>query len=450
MSARPRTAPRLAHHALQSLRVVRPFERVYAGQSRHADAVSTAVLIRQLLPGLPDDQRPATATLFERTSERLSRLTDPRCLPVRERLDAGSGPFYLVTDAPSGITLAELNRSQGLLDSGVAARIVLDVAEALVQAHRFEVLHLGLHRGSVLLGRDARPMILDLGLVPFFLDGFAGRLQRVHPAWDSLFPEAAAVAPEVIAGEALGPHTDVYGLGILAFSLLTGQLPYDGASMVAYNSIVAGRSPVSPRLVVPTVDEGLATLIARCLDRRPENRPSLHEVIAGLELVAVSRDDVAQRCSTALSDRAYLDRFDPILRVVDRPDSPEGPALPEPETVVPLFQFPGRSLSESELLARMSPEQRRIYLTGGSVLSHRDTRRTELRRGVLLGGIVAIIALLVFMPHLLSGSGGAEPDPAATEAPVTPGAAGPRAPGARRDGDDLPDRRDRRGLVLYY
>ena len=433
-------AARLQHHALQSLLAVRPLERLYAGQSRRDGGA--AVLVRQVLPGLPESEHAETARLFEEHFSRLQTLTLPGCLPLRERHDAGGGAFYLVQDAPIGVTLGDLMRAAGPLPVGTAARLAVDVIDLLIHARAAGVHHFGLNRGSVLLDARGAVTLLDLGIAPFILERLAGRLQRVHPAWDSLFPDPTALSPELIASETLSEATDVYGVGALLFLMLTARMPYGGSAMLAYNAILAGRTPLSPRTIASDLPEDISALVESCLQRRPEDRPaSLEALRAPLAAVAVRVEDAAAAVRGFVTDQPWTDRFRPLLRVVEN-DDPEPPT--EDNVVVPHIQAAGRPMSDIELLARMSQEQRRIYLAGGGAPGV-HTRAAETRRGMLLGVALALIALLFFAPKILGDFGLLDDEPETINLPVLP----PVEPATRRASENFDTARERRGAVLY-
>ncbi len=441
-AGRPRSAMRLQHHALQSLLAVRPLERLYAGQGRRDGG--GAVLVRQLLLGLPETEWNETTVAFERHFTQLGTLTLPGCLPLRERVDGGQGSFYLVSDAPRGATVGEFVRQAGPLPLGTAARIVVDLVDLLLHARAAGVHHYALHRGNVLIAAGGAVTLLDLGLAPFFLERLSGRLQRVHPAWDSLFPEPAVLAPELIAGEPLGEWTDLYGVGALLYLLTTGTLPYSGAAMVAYNAILAGRSSTDPRDVTPELDPLVASLVIACLKRTPSDRPpSLEALRAVLAPFALSAEAAFEPYRLGLTDRPWLERFEPLLRLVNTDGNPDAALPDEPDVVVPLFQVAGRPMSDVELLSRMSADQRRIYLAGGSAMS-RATRQIETRRGMLLGVAIAVVAALIFGPRLLDGLGlfGAVPVISSRGWLDT-------APAAARAAEGPDPRHERRPLVLY-
>lgn len=350
----------LNNHHLQSLLAVRPLERLYAGC--RADAERRSVIVRQLLPGLPKTQVDETAAVFVRHMERLSALTERAALPVREFTDGGDGVLFYITDEPSGLSFLEFIDRSGPLKSGEAAAIGLNVANCLSHAHALDVCHLGLNSRSVLLERTGEVMLLDLGLRPLLIELVSDRLRNVNSAWSHLFPEPGVVAPELIVGDDVSKATDVYGLGALLFLLATGRAPYTGSSVVAYNSIVSGSIEPDPRQVLADIAPAYADLVRRCLHRNCVERPSLQVVIEELEALALPINDVIEMHGGTLKCPGYIDGFEPLLTLVD---GGPGTVVPVPQNtsqaVVPLFE-PEQVITDAEILKRMSPEQRRIYL----------------------------------------------------------------------------------------
>lgn len=415
-----RSAPRLAEHALSSLLAVRPLERLYCGRPRKEEA--REVLVRQLLPGLDDAERDATRPLFEEHFARLATLTDPGCLPLRERANPAdsSSPLYLVTDAPTGITLGELARAAGSLPTGLAARVVTDVIDRLIHARAAGVLHLAVQRGSVLVDAEGRVTLVDLGVAPFLLERLSGvlgvgpsasggaRPAWVGAAWDSLFADPAAVAPELVAGEALTPAADVYGVGALLYFLLTAAMPYTGSSVVIYNAILSGRGALDPRAHVEAIEPAVAELVSACLARDPAARPPDLEAVRA---VLAPRAEPVSAFLTAygpvLRSRPYVDRFQPLLRLVGGGGGAPGAyeLAAEADVVVPLFQGSAEPLSEGELLARMSPEQRRIWFSGATDGRSEGGPGTATRRGITLGVVIAVVLLAAFAPGVLQDLG---------------------------------------------
>ncbi len=227
--------------------------------------------------------RPVALKLLAATEERSRQrlLLEARALArLRHRnvvalLEAGEerGRPWLALELVSGRSLEERLR-EGPLPPLEAARLVRALAAGLAHAHREGVLHRDLKPGNVLLPADGgEPRLADFGLAAVEAELDRSRLTKSgtlmgSPGWWS---------PEQAAGQAsaVGPATDVYGLGALLYAALTGRPPIEGSSLMAILTATERTRPTPPG-----VDPELDALALRCLAKRPEERPPSVEAVA--------------------------------------------------------------------------------------------------------------------------------------------------------------------------
>ena len=89
------------------------------------------------------------------------------------------------------------------------------------------------------------------------------------------------MSPEsIFAPETVGPATDVYGLGCVAYFLLTGRPPFDGASLVEVCADHLHKAPEPPSAHASHVPPELDAIVLRCLEKKPEARPTARELEA--------------------------------------------------------------------------------------------------------------------------------------------------------------------------
>src|SRR5262249_6446049 len=161
---------------------------------------------------------------FQREARAAAALDHPNVMPVYDCGSQDGRPFFTMAfiDGPS---LADLARP-GPLPPAEAARLTRGAAAGVAYAHAHGILHRDLKPHNVMVDPQGRPRVTDFGL--------ARRLQDSTP----LTRDGQAVgtpsymAPEQVRGEmdALGPATDVYGLGAILYELLTGRPPFEGGS----------------------------------------------------------------------------------------------------------------------------------------------------------------------------------------------------------------------------
>jgi WD40 repeat protein/tRNA A-37 threonylcarbamoyl transferase component Bud32 len=209
---------------------------------------------------------------FLREAHALARLDHPGIVPIYDFGESGS-ICYLATAYVDGPSLADwLARQPERPSPESAARLALQLAEAVAHAHSRGVLHRDLKPSNILvepaIGPDATPIlrISDFGLAKLLDESREDRTETLP------FGTPRYMAPEQAAGdrERIGPATDVYGLGAILHAILTGAGP-DGPAD-------AGGTGLAAR---PDLPDSLSRVMARCLQRKPEDRYPTAEALAG-------------------------------------------------------------------------------------------------------------------------------------------------------------------------
>ncbi|MCK2213883.1 serine/threonine protein kinase [Actinomadura sp. ATCC 31491] len=179
----------------------------------------------------------------------------------------GSLAAYVVMPLLDGTPLGE-RIEQGPLPWTDAAAIALRLARVLMAGHARGLVHRDVTAENVLLTDDG-PKLLDFGIAAWAGD----------PEDDRGTPPY--VAPERLLGAPTHPAVDVYALGVLLHTMLTGRTPYPETTWEEIEA--ARRTEPPPR--VPGVPHAVATLCQRCLAHRPEERPTAAEIVAELTSV---------------------------------------------------------------------------------------------------------------------------------------------------------------------
>lgn len=131
--------------------------------------------------------------------------------------------LYHVQEFVDGETLATWMAKHAERDVREVVRIVEQIARGLQGLHRHEMVHRDLKPDNVMLTSDGRIKIIDLGAC--YVTG-VGEIDSGF-ARDALVGTADYSAPELLAGQVPEPSSDLYSLGVMAYELLTGQLPYE-------------------------------------------------------------------------------------------------------------------------------------------------------------------------------------------------------------------------------
>ncbi|HYM12139.1 MAG TPA: bifunctional serine/threonine-protein kinase/formylglycine-generating enzyme family protein [Bryobacterales bacterium] len=176
------------------------------------------------------------------------------------------GLHYLIMQYVEGEDLASYLQREGRLAPHQAAQVVAQVAKALVGAHAKGVTHRDLKPANIRLDRYGRVVVLDFGIakardVPSTLTGTGERLGTPY-----------YMSPEQIRGEACGPPSDLYSLGVVFFELLTGRKPFDGQTWQAIEYAHLYNAPPSPAQSDPSIGAEYSSIVLRLLEKDPGAR----------------------------------------------------------------------------------------------------------------------------------------------------------------------------------
>ncbi|MBL4845226.1 MAG: serine/threonine protein kinase [Planctomycetes bacterium] len=190
---------------------------------------------------------------------------------VAECFEAGEweGHVYLVMEHLPGGSLRELVRQRGALVGHEAAEVVALLADGLAAVHAVGILHRDLKPANVMFDAVGVPKLVDFGLA---------RACDAQSQTDALQGTPAYMAPEQTrtAQGTLSEQTDVYGLGGVLYSALTGDLPYACSDMLELLLEIAACDPIPPSERRPELEipAALDAIVLRAMARSPKERYS--------------------------------------------------------------------------------------------------------------------------------------------------------------------------------
>ncbi len=203
-----------------------------------------------------------------------ARVRHPNIVAVHE-VGEHDGKPYLVMDFIDGETLEDALVRRDRMSPRRIAEIIRDVALALAHAHAHDIIHRDVKPQNILLDVDGKPHLVDFGLARDMTD--AAVTHTSH-----LMGTPYYVSPEQARGDqrAMGPLSDVYGLGGVLYRSLAGRPPFAGKTVVEVMNKVFGEEPVPPRKLRPTIHRDLETIALRCLEKTPARRYAGAEAVA--------------------------------------------------------------------------------------------------------------------------------------------------------------------------
>ncbi|MHC4832149.1 MAG: SUMF1/EgtB/PvdO family nonheme iron enzyme, partial [Planctomycetota bacterium] len=184
---------------------------------------------------------------------------------------------FVVQEWVEGTTLENRIKHKGPLSHKEGTKLLARLAKALRLSHEQGVVHKALTAGNILLGDDETVKIADFGVCGDYVDP----LQNIDRA---LIGSPHFYAPEQTEGGEATELSDVYSLGLIAYFALSGRYPFEGETDVAIALARLTKSPRPLSQVAPKVPKGLAQIIERMTQRKPEKRyASMAEVETALE-----------------------------------------------------------------------------------------------------------------------------------------------------------------------
>ena len=229
----------------------------------HDAVLAREVAIKVLHRSLAGD--PAFVERFRREARAAAGLTHPNIVAVYD-WGAVDGIYYMVMEYVRGPSVRHLLNERGRLEPAQAVEILRQTLLALGHAHHEGLVHRDMKPENLLVTSGGVVKVADFGLARAYADG------RVTQA-GAVTGTVQYLAPEQIRGEPADPRSDLYSLGIVAYELLTGKLPFTGetAMAVAYKHL-SDRVP-APTATVSSLAPELDGFVASATDRDRELRP---------------------------------------------------------------------------------------------------------------------------------------------------------------------------------
>src|SRR5262245_9018284 len=174
------------------------------------------------------------------------------------------GRAFLTMEYVDGEDLASLLRRIGRLPGTKAVEIARQLAAGLGAAHARGVLHRDLKPANVMIDGRGHARLTDFGLAVLDAPG-AGSDAAGTPAY--MAPERSDGRPATVA-------SDLYGLGLILYEVVTGAMPFEGDSPATWRNAHRSSVPPPPASRVPYIDPALERAILRCLEKDPARRPA--------------------------------------------------------------------------------------------------------------------------------------------------------------------------------
>ena len=248
-------------------RVVRPIARGGFGAVYEAEHVRLGRTVAIKVLHADGAASREVVARFEREARIVNLIRHASVVDIHDFGELPDGRPYFAMELLRGDDLRTVLRRDGAQTLATVLELLVPLCDALDAAHAKGVVHRDLKPSNVFVAEPPRgPVLLDFGVAKLVGDPSLTRSRQVVGTPTSM-------APEQVRGEAVDARTDVYALGSLVYTLLTGRQPYaaDTAVMVQYMHLFADPPRVSQLVAV---DRAVDDVLVRALAKDPAQRPA--------------------------------------------------------------------------------------------------------------------------------------------------------------------------------
>lgn len=264
------------------------------------------VAIKTLTPARPSDH-PHFRARFLREARAVSALSHPHIATVHDYGETDDGLPYIVMELIKGETLGELILKESLTIPR-AIEIIVQVGEALSEAHRHGIIHRDIKPSNVAINERGNVKVLDFGLAKQIeinsenaSDPEGQTLLHTQTREGVIVGTPVYLSPEQALGVDVDARSDLFSLGGLLYECVAGKPPFVGKSPVEICAKVIRDDPPPPSKLNPNVPRQVDRVVLKALAKKPEERyQTADEMIADLRAVEEAIESGSDRTVTRL------------------------------------------------------------------------------------------------------------------------------------------------------
>ncbi len=199
---------------------------------------------------------------FKREAQSAASLSHPNVVNIYD-VGEQEGTHYIVMEYIDGKSLKELITEKGKLPVNEAVQIARQICEALVSAHKNNIIHRDIKPHNILLTRDGRVKVTDFGI--------AKAVTAATVTYDNnvVMGSVHYFAPEQAKGGLAGEKADIYSLGIVLYEMLTGEVPFSGETPISVALQHLQENIKSPVEKNSEVSSSLEKIILKAVQKDP-------------------------------------------------------------------------------------------------------------------------------------------------------------------------------------
>lgn len=242
------------------------------------------VAIKVLRADLCED--PSNVKRFLREARASSVIEHENIVDIIDFGPTETLPVYFVMEFLEGLDLRQELKAIGRMGWSRSRRILLQVVGALGAAHDKAIVHRDVKPANIFLIRRGNgeevAKVLDFGIAKVIEEQMGG-LTQANTMTNGLLGTVSYMAPEQARGGTIDARTDVYAAGVVAYKMLTGEVPFKGNNPYVVLEQHVSEPARPPRELVPDIPPEAEAIVLRCLEKAPEKRfQSMYELAEAL------------------------------------------------------------------------------------------------------------------------------------------------------------------------
>ena len=273
------------------------------------------VALKVLREDLIED--PAFRDRFLQEARAAANLLHPNIVTIYDFGQDATG-YFMVMEYVQGTDLKTLLRRRGRLPVEQAIDLGIQICAGAGYAHRAGLVHCDLKPQNILVSPEGRAKITDFGI--------ARALASIHPDESSevVWGSPQYFAPEQAAGGPPSPASDVYGIGVMLFEMLTARLPFDTDDPARLAEMHLTTTPPSPRSFNPDIPPALEQIILKVLSKEPSARYRTADQLGHVLATFSATPPTPELLATPVAHEVSLEPASPESETMRMPLSPAG------------------------------------------------------------------------------------------------------------------------------
>jgi len=216
------------------------------------------------LEALSEKERTEYEARFYQEAKAAGHLNHPNIVTIHDLGESGD-VAYIAMELMEGRELLDLMEGTQPLPVIEALNIAIQVAAGLSYAHQRGIVHRDIKPSNIMVLGDNHVKIADFGIARM-------TFSLIRTQQNLIIGSPSYMSPEQIQGKPLDSRSDLYSLGVVLFSMLTGRLPFSSDNVNTLMFQIVGSVPDKPSALNPEIPEALDIIVAKCLAKKPDDR----------------------------------------------------------------------------------------------------------------------------------------------------------------------------------